>query len=158
MGVFENLPYTNFHELNLEWIIKKLKQLEENQSAAPVETITAQDSGIGHVVQSNLHKMGKLVTGYVEGTITEAATEGVLLTGIPKPVNNEILNSVGTFVNTETGAKTVFPIESIYSGTVEDPYQSMYLCVNEWAYFDPDFSLAEGDKFIVYLTYLTEEE
>ena len=27
MGVFENLPYTNFHELNLGWIIEKMKEL-----------------------------------------------------------------------------------------------------------------------------------
>ena len=25
MGIFENLPYANFHELNLDWIIKTLK-------------------------------------------------------------------------------------------------------------------------------------
>ena len=27
MGVFENLPYTNFHELNLDWIVQKMKEL-----------------------------------------------------------------------------------------------------------------------------------
>lgn len=26
MGLFENYPYTNFHELNLDWIIQKLKE------------------------------------------------------------------------------------------------------------------------------------
>lgn len=26
MGLFENFPYTNFHELNLDWIIQKLKE------------------------------------------------------------------------------------------------------------------------------------
>lgn len=158
MGVFENLPYTNFHELNLEWVVKKIKELEERQSAAPVETITAQDAGIGHILVSNLHKMGKLVTGYVSGTITSDATEGLLLTGIPKPLNNEIINTLGTFIDAETSAKTVFPVESIYSGTQEDPYQSMYLIVNESSYSDPDFSVSEGDTFFVYLTYLTEEE
>jgi len=29
--MFENLPYTNFHELNLDWIIKKLKEVVNNQ-------------------------------------------------------------------------------------------------------------------------------
>lgn len=28
MPVFENFPYTNFHELNLDWILKKIKSLE----------------------------------------------------------------------------------------------------------------------------------
>lgn len=28
MGVFEQFPYTNFHDLNLDWIIKKVKDLD----------------------------------------------------------------------------------------------------------------------------------
>lgn len=28
MGLFENFPYSNFHELNLDWILHKLKELE----------------------------------------------------------------------------------------------------------------------------------
>lgn len=27
MGVFEQFPYTNFHEINLDWLIKKMKEL-----------------------------------------------------------------------------------------------------------------------------------
>ena len=30
MGLFENFPYTNFHELNLDWIINKLNELGQN--------------------------------------------------------------------------------------------------------------------------------
>lgn len=29
MSVFEEFPYTNFHELNLDWILKKIKELEK---------------------------------------------------------------------------------------------------------------------------------
>ena len=29
--MFENLPYTNFHELNLDWIIKKLEEVVSTQ-------------------------------------------------------------------------------------------------------------------------------
>lgn len=29
MGLFEQFPYTNFHELNLDWILKKIKELDE---------------------------------------------------------------------------------------------------------------------------------
>ena len=28
MPVFENFPYTNFHDLNLDWIINKVKALD----------------------------------------------------------------------------------------------------------------------------------
>ena len=27
MGVFEYFPYTNFHDLNLDWIVQKLEKL-----------------------------------------------------------------------------------------------------------------------------------
>lgn len=36
MGVFENIPYTNFHEANQDWLIKTVKSAEE-QSADAVE-------------------------------------------------------------------------------------------------------------------------
>lgn len=29
MGLFEQFPYSNFHELNLDWILKKIKELDE---------------------------------------------------------------------------------------------------------------------------------
>ena len=29
MGLFEQFPYTNFHDLNLDWIIKALKDLDK---------------------------------------------------------------------------------------------------------------------------------
>ena len=28
MGLFDNFPYTNFHELNLDWVLKVLKDIE----------------------------------------------------------------------------------------------------------------------------------
>lgn len=34
MGIYENLPYTNFHELNLEWLLKKVATMEEPGEAA----------------------------------------------------------------------------------------------------------------------------
>lgn len=37
MGLFENIPYTNFHNLNLDWIINTIKEaidkLDENSAA-----------------------------------------------------------------------------------------------------------------------------
>lgn len=29
MGIFNNFPWTNFHEINLDWLLKKVKGLEE---------------------------------------------------------------------------------------------------------------------------------
>lgn len=33
MGIFRNFPYTNFHELNLDWIVGKVKELWEGVAA-----------------------------------------------------------------------------------------------------------------------------
>ena len=30
MALFENFPYTNLHELNLDWLINEIKKLEES--------------------------------------------------------------------------------------------------------------------------------
>lgn len=29
MGTFEQFPYTNFHDINLDWIIEALKELND---------------------------------------------------------------------------------------------------------------------------------
>ena len=28
MGAYEHFPYTNFHDLNLDWLLKKVEELE----------------------------------------------------------------------------------------------------------------------------------
>lgn len=39
MGLFEQFPYTNFHELNLDWIITKVKEFNERLDTIQ-ETVT----------------------------------------------------------------------------------------------------------------------
>jgi hypothetical protein len=47
-GVFENFPYTNFHDVNLDWILKKMgesvAQIEEFKSAIEVIQATYEKS------------------------------------------------------------------------------------------------------------------
>lgn len=33
MGFFDQFPYTNFHDLNLDWMIEKIKELEARVAA-----------------------------------------------------------------------------------------------------------------------------
>ena len=35
MALFENFPYTNLHELNLDWLIDNIRKLEESQVQYP---------------------------------------------------------------------------------------------------------------------------
>lgn len=44
MAIFDNFPYTNFHELNLDWLIKKMKEVDDdvNNVIEDAENIVAQ--------------------------------------------------------------------------------------------------------------------
>ena len=44
MPLFENFPYTNFHELNLDWLIKKVQDIE---ASFPEGTIGVEKGGTG---------------------------------------------------------------------------------------------------------------
>lgn len=53
MAVFDNFPYTNFHELNLDWVIQKVKEMETEfqelkdfvDTAALIEDIQTNQNG-----------------------------------------------------------------------------------------------------------------
>lgn len=38
-GLFENLPYTNFHELNIEWLLKTVKHLSDLYEELDIDDI-----------------------------------------------------------------------------------------------------------------------
>lgn len=44
MGLFEHWPYTNFHDLNLDWIISKVRKIDDNVSAAQTSAESAAGS------------------------------------------------------------------------------------------------------------------
>ena len=52
MGVFEKLPYTNFHELNLNWVLKKIKQIETsvNNLTAAVQDLESRVEALEAIV------------------------------------------------------------------------------------------------------------
>ena len=39
MALFENFPYTNLHELNLDWLIQEMKELEQKVQDGPVVSV-----------------------------------------------------------------------------------------------------------------------
>lgn len=47
MGLFNHFPYVNFHELNLDWLLEKVKTLETNVSSL-IELIDPEDLYIIH--------------------------------------------------------------------------------------------------------------
>ena len=61
MGAFEQFPYTNFHELNLDWIIKQIKNFQNS-----LDNINGQ---ITEIVQEYLASV-ELNAMYVDGSET----------------------------------------------------------------------------------------
>lgn len=44
MGLFEHWPYTNFHDLNLNWIVGKVKNIDDNVASAASSAASAAES------------------------------------------------------------------------------------------------------------------
>lgn len=80
MGLFDNFPYTNFHELNLEWVIRILKALDKSVDVltADVKTLTdevrnfIENADIPGVVRDELLEM------YEDGRLAELVSAAVV--------------------------------------------------------------------------------
>lgn len=65
MGLFENFPYTNFHELNLDWVIETMKKIDAKVSN--MEQMTKEE------VQKVLN--GWIASGEIDKIIAQSADE-----------------------------------------------------------------------------------
>ena len=52
MSIFEQFPYTNFHDLNLDWILKHMKELVQS-----VQQITANLDGWDEEIKEHVQKV-----------------------------------------------------------------------------------------------------
>ena len=91
MGIFENLPYTNLHNLNLDWIVKKIKELENRTTEGQLtphdlkDTIAVNEDKI-ESFRGNIYQTGYTVVGNLYIAALEAIDPGdVVLYNIPKP-------------------------------------------------------------------------
>ena len=116
MGVFENLPYTNFHELNLVWLIKTVKELSSKIGLIDQAVEAAQDAAaqaeavavdlvpvnIKNTVTYNserisefsgtLYQTGYVVEGdlYINNVLADITPNTPVLYGLPKPKGNPV--------------------------------------------------------------------
>lgn len=147
MGVFENLPYINFHELNLEWIVKKIKELEDaigtaqeaaetateaaEEAQAAAETLTPVkiqviDGTYGQIVSTNtkVYKIGNVCCGTIGVKIINGDPDpgDILADNLPKPINvaEEGCKILGVQTNSTGGtAGQVIYASVVNSNTVE---------------------------------------
>ena len=58
MPLYDDFPYTNFHSLNLDWIIKKLSELENGESSdEQSSTTTLANNLAGNYPYTNFHAL-----------------------------------------------------------------------------------------------------
>lgn len=83
MGLFENFPYTNFHELNLDWILSTIKEL---------------DSKIDEFVQTNVLTYAdpiqwNITTQYAKNTVVVGPDGTAYMSIAPVPTNILLTNT-----------------------------------------------------------------
>ena len=98
MGLFENLPYTNFHELNASWILRELKK-----NGADIEKLFAEiettDENISAAVEAKLEEW------LADGTLQELVDDAVQDNGAGGTANIRQLFMSFYSYPTSTGAR-----------------------------------------------------
>lgn len=98
MAVFENFPYTNFHELNLDWIIAKVKEyIEKSEDLEDFvnESIEDQNVIIEQAVKDLAEGMEDL-RDYITANLRVIANE----------IINELVESGELYIGTQYNSET----------------------------------------------------
>lgn len=132
MGLFEHFPYTNYHELNLDWIIEKIKEFGESVvlsvNGQTGEVVLYQDNDVEFPSvndpswqifrMTNGKKVGVYFANdhmyFVDGNVISQVYTSTDTP--PYPV---------TSVNGATGAVTLYPEAGIRFPDVTDAYMNM---------------------------------
>jgi len=69
MAVFEQFPYTNFHELNLDWIIKQMKDVLGSVEELSAKLDSELEQTILEYLNEHLDEI-MLTATYIESTRT----------------------------------------------------------------------------------------
>ena len=128
MSLFENFPYTNLHELNLDWLIGALKQLEETQ-------VLSVNGQTGHVI---LYQDADIVLPTVEQDhwsivrMSDETTRGIMFGNDDKAyiVHGNLMDALYgvnnpppypvTSVNGETGDITLYAAAQVVLPTLTE--------------------------------------
>ena len=150
MALFENFPYTNLHELNLDWLIENIKKLEESQ-------VLSVNGETGHVI---LYQSENMQLPDVDSNVwqiirtTDGVTAGIHFnstTGMATIVNGETLDQIYTHdhppvypvysVNGQTGAVVLYPDQYVRLPDLTDEEMS------NWTFFRHLNGVSKGIQF-----------
>lgn len=93
MGVFEHFPYVNYHELNLSWILRKLKELEDVIGSQIVDLVAR--AGVAENAQA-IEDLTETVNNNAETAHNEASAA--------QSTANSALSTANTAQRTATSA------------------------------------------------------
>lgn len=150
MALFENFPYTNLHELNLDWLIENIKKLEESQ-------VLSVNGETGHVilytadsmqlpdVDSNVWQIIRTADGVTAGIHFNSTT------GMATIVNGDTLDQIYTHdhppvypvysVNGQTGAVVLYPDQYVRLPDLDDEQMT------NWTLFRHLNNVSHGIQF-----------
>ena len=150
MALFENFPYTNLHELNLDWLIDNIKKLEESQ-------VLSVNGETGHVI---LYQSENMQLPDVDSNVwqiirtTDGVTAGIHFnstTGMATIVNGETLDQIYTHdhppvypvysVNGQTGAVVLYPDQYVRLPDLTDEEMT------NWTFFRHLNGISHGIQF-----------
>lgn len=150
MALFENFPYTNLHELNLDWLIDNIKKLEDSQ-------VLSVNGETGHVI---LYQSENMQLPDVDSNVwqiirtTDGVTAGIHFnstTGMATIVNGETLDQIYTHdhppvypvysVNGQTGAVVLYPDQYVRLPDLTDEEMT------NWTFFRHLNGVSKGIQF-----------
>lgn len=145
MGLFENFPYTNFHELNLDWILSTIKEL---------------DSRIDEFVQNNVLTYAdpiqwNITTQYAKNTVVVGPDGTAYMSIAPVPVNILLTNTdywqpIFNYAETVTVLKkqiAATDMEDSASALATVPLGGLFWRIN--TLYRATKNIAAGDGFVV---------
>ena len=150
MALFENFPYTNLHELNLDWLIENIKKLGESQ-------VMSVNGETGDVI---LYQSENMQLPDVESNVwqiirtTDGVTAGIHFnstTGMATIVNGQTLDQIYTHdhppvypvysVNGQTGAVVTYPEQYVRLPDLDDAQMT------NWTLFRHLNNVSRGIQF-----------
>lgn len=115
MGLFEHWPYTNFHDLNLDWIISKIKEFGADLKQLADE-IDAFQPEMQEYVNNWLNEHPEATTTVEDGSLTESKFSTALrLLTLKDYVTPEMFGAVGDGITDDSDA-LIDMFESINTG------------------------------------------
>lgn len=142
---FEQFPYTNFHDLNLDWIIKEVKRVSEAVDTWSTKVLDAAKKYTDNKVTAEAERVNQAILELKQSTETaisnfENVVNGSLenfqqqLTQFDGELDSNLAAAKG-YTNTKIAQNNEFLMEEISKGLVDlkvlNPFTGTYVSVQE---------------------------